>query len=89
MTIKIDPELKNIMKKRKKGIISKMYMEGLISEKAMIIFSQAVELFKEEFNQTLDDFYKLPIRCKSMYENRHYNKEYFIELSTKLYEEKK
>lgn len=60
-------EIEKLMKIKDKNLIAQLYMNGEIHHTTLIIFSNAYQLWKEDYmHGNLDEFYKLSV-CKKRY----------------------
>lgn len=78
--------LLNMCGVRKKGVISNWYVHGLISEKDLVIYSRAVELYKNSEKSSLEDWLKLPKNSNMYSADRSKCKLYWIEKSKCIFE---
>ena len=59
--------------------VQKFFLRGEVSDTTINICKIAIRDFLANSTGYVDDFWKLPISCSSMYEDRRNNKKYWID----------
>lgn len=72
--------LKDLAGIRKKGEVSKLYLEGKINDDVMVVYIEALEEYKKVTGNTQDEWLKLKKSCSMYSVDRSQCKSYWLKI---------